>query len=243
MNRIVAIAVTVVSMAICAYVQGSWSERWGTPATEQLIEWTARLENIPNSFGNWQGQAIEANEQELKASGARGAAGRAYKNKETGEVVSVFLVCGTARRVSTHTPDKCYVSHGFRMDRNPTTYEIPLEDGTTAKFFTAPFNKSDTISTTRLRILWTWSPDGNWIAPGNSATVKFQLSQYKTLFKLYVISETSSMDQPVHQTPCERFLQEFLPELNEVLFADDETGSGSSSTTAQRDADAASDRS
>ena len=191
--------------------------RLGRPHDRPDQAWSRRLDNLPATVGDWDGTRIQANEQELKASGARGAGGIAYRNRETGEVVSVFLVCGTARRVSTHTPDKCYVSHGFRMDKNPTSYEIETSAGK-AQFFTAPFNKSDTISTTRLRILWSWSPDGSWIAPGTASTHKMALSKYNALFKLYVITEVNSMDQRVDETAAYRFIQEYLPELNELLF-------------------------
>lgn len=229
MNRTIAMSVAVVAMIVGGYLQGIWSERWGEPMTAQIQEWSQRLDELPMTLGNWEGQRIEANQQELEASGARGAAGVAYRNRETGEIVTVFLVCGTARRISTHTPDKCYVSHGFRMDKNPTTYEIDTQAGP-AQFFTAPFNKRDAVSTTRLRILWSWSPDGNWIAPGTASTHKMALSKYKALYKLYVITEVNSMDQRVDETAAYHFVQNYLPTLNEHLFSPGDRGSVAQST-------------
>ncbi|MBX3415393.1 MAG: exosortase-associated EpsI family protein [Pirellulales bacterium] len=216
---ILPVAVVIVMMAACTVLQGRWSERWGAPATPQLNDWTARLQQVPLEFGDWEGQEVAGNPEQLKASGAVGGVGRAYKNRETGDTVSVFLVCGTSRKVTAHTPDKCYVAAGFRMGPiNPDTVELDAGSASAAQFFTAPFQKNEEIESQRIRILWGWSADGDWIAPGTGTTHKIALSRYPALFKLYVFGDCKTMEQSVHETACDEFVRDFIPVLNEVLF-------------------------
>lgn len=213
------VAVVVVMMAVCTVLQGRWSERWGAPATPLLNEWTSRLDQVPLEFGDWEGQEVAGNPEQLKASGAVGGVGRAYKNRETGETVSVFLVCGTSRKVTAHTPDKCYVAAGFRMGPiNPDTVELDAGNTDVAQFFTAPFQKNEEIESQRIRILWGWSADGKWIAPGTGTTHKIPLSRYPALFKLYVFGDCKEMEQSVQETACDEFVRDFIPVLNQVLF-------------------------
>jgi Protein of unknown function (DUF3485) len=215
----VPIAVVVMLMAVCTVLQGRWSERWGTPVTPMLEEWTSRLDQVPLDFGDWEGQEVAGNPEQLKASGAVGGVGRAYKNRETGDAVSVFLVCGTSRKVTAHAPDKCYVAAGYRMGSvNPSTVEMDAGDANVAQFFTAPFEKSEQIESQRLRILWAWSADGNWIAPGSDTTFKIALAQYPALFKLYVFGDCKDLEQSVQETACDEFVKEFMPVLNKALF-------------------------
>lgn len=222
-NAILPVSVVVVMMAVCTVLQGRWSERWGSPVSPTLDEWTSRLDQVPLEFGDWKGQEVTGNPEQLKASGAVGGVGRAYKNRETGDAVSVFLVCGTSRKVTAHTPDKCYVAAGFRMGvESPETVNLEAGASQQAQFFTAPFQKSEQIESQRLRILWAWSADGKWIAPGTGTTHKIALAQYPALYKLYVFSDCKEMDQSVQQTACDEFVKDFMPVLNKVLFPSSE---------------------
>jgi len=215
------IAVVVLLMAVCTVLQGRWSERWGSPVSPLLDEWTSRLDQVPLEFGNWEGHEVSGNPEQLKASGAVGGVGRAYKNRETGEAVSVFLVCGTSRKVTAHTPDKCYVAAGYRMGVSPETVELEAGETDTAQFFTAPFQKTEQVESQRLRILWAWSADGEWMAPGTGTTHKIALSKYPALFKLYVFGDCKEMEQSVQETACDEFIKDFMPVLNQALFQAD----------------------
>jgi hypothetical protein len=70
-----------------------------------------------------------------------------------------------------------------------------------------------------LRIFWSFSMDGNWVARDKC---EFQLAGYSTLVKIYAITElpANSEGNP-DESAAVGFLQRFLPVVNESLFAPD----------------------
>ena len=79
------IAAAVAIMAISAYAQGVWSERWMTfPELELYAE---QLNAIPETIGQWQGEDLgQSNEKVKKISGAVGELMRTYRNPAGEEV-------------------------------------------------------------------------------------------------------------------------------------------------------------
>jgi len=219
MNKSLPIAVAVIVMVLTAWVQGRWSERWGTPvSSEEVEQWVSRMDNIPLEIGDWVGHELERDEEQFKASKASGSMSRQYEIPGSGRSVHVSLMCGTARNVAIHTPDKCYVAAGFNMVSQPEKFILQTEDSA-AEFFTTAFTKEEIESgLSRMRIFWSWNADGrHWIAPGGHVTAKVPLSRHRMLYKLYIVTAIPSVSQSASENPYRDFIEQLLPVLNQAL--------------------------
>src|SRR5690349_12993267 len=98
MKTYLPVGVAVVVMIAAAYVQGQWSERWGTfPELEML---SSQLDKIPLNFGEWQGTDEAATDTKvLKIAGAEGEMVRTYKNAN-GDAVRVSMICGRLQDIT-----------------------------------------------------------------------------------------------------------------------------------------------
>ena len=158
------IALAVVIMLVSCYVQGMWSERWGT--FPELELYSQRLPRVPLEFGEWIGKdAQKSDEKVLKIAGAAGELVRIYRNAE-GEEVRVSIICARLQDIFYHTPDRCYPAAGFEMQGEPQQETIESGDST-GEFFTTSFLKSEPTGTHAERGFWSWSADGTWIAPSS----------------------------------------------------------------------------
>ena len=61
--------------------------------------------------GEWVGFSHDG--EKSQSGGVAGTFYRRYENHRTGDVATVFLVCGRSGPVSIHTPDVCYAADGF----------------------------------------------------------------------------------------------------------------------------------
>src|ERR1700733_14806967 len=93
-------------------VQGFGTDR-GNPAIEPA-EAAARLNDLPLSLGDWEGQAIDA-KPSAAAGPIAGMIQRRYVNRMTGDTVVIAVVCGRPGPVSIHTPDVCYGASGYTV--------------------------------------------------------------------------------------------------------------------------------
>ena len=217
LQKTLPIVVVLIVLGIGTYLQGVYCERW-TPLNSEILDtFTARLENVPEEIGNWISQDLDYDEDQFKKSNCRGCISRIYTNRRTGEKVNVYLVSGTARHATIHTPDWCYRGAGYKMDGKPAPYSIDC--GTeipTPEFSTTTFYK-DThhVERENLRILWSFSDDGQWKGPKLAKTF---FAGRPALFKLYLITPTVDQRQEIEDNPSMSFAKEFMPVLNGVLF-------------------------
>ena len=202
------IGMAVLLMGVTCYYQGKWSERWGEfPELEIFAE---QLKEIPKSVGEWQGEdEQQTDERILRLSGAAGELVRTYRNA-AGEEVRVMLMCARFRDVFYHTPERCYPAAGFEMQSQPQREVI--DD---AQFFTTTFLKSEPTGTHSERGYWTWSADGEWLAPANE---KLTFAGERALYKLYVFgaiptSETARSDHDF----LGDFIRVFMPAVETAL--------------------------
>ena len=74
-----------------------------------------------------------------------------------------------------------------------------------------------TRGTQYLRVFWTWSYDGHWIAPD---LPRVALVGQPALYKLYFITEVLQPGQSIEQNAAVDFMRKFIPAANAVLFPD-----------------------
>ncbi len=138
----------------------------------------------------------------------------------SGEGTAVIsLTSGPAGAVSTHTPDICYPSSGFKTAKAPRRETVQLADGTSATYWVAEFEKSNATKFERHRIRWAWSTDGTWSVPDHHR-VAFLLKP--ELFKIYIVTAAAadSAESDRGDTPAQKaFVKKALLEYGEKLSA------------------------
>lgn len=210
--------VAAVLMGVCAYYEGTLTSRWAPPQSELLDQWGVRLQDIPLTFGDWQGEALpDSSEQEKAMAKFTGERGIVYRNRRTGKQVQMSLVCGKGRNVSIHTPDRCFKGQGFNLGEKIATYTVDSPHGK-SEFYTSVFTRESRESTERVRVLWSWNNAKGWAAP---AWPKAAHAWTPALYKLYLISTVSNLTEKLTDNPAIQFAEEFVPILDKTLFREE----------------------
>jgi hypothetical protein len=193
-------------------IQGHMSRRWGAPS--DLPRLAGQLEQLPQEIGPWKMKAA----QELASSAkavleCAGYVGRQYENRETGDVVTMFVLLGPAGPVSVHTPDVCYSSQEYVVRQPPGRVTLNPGDGAENLLW------STTLQSTRmeagyLRVYYGWSTGGSWSAPGDA---RFAFAGQPYLYKLQVAGPLLTPTDEKGADPCWNFLHALLPEISRYL--------------------------
>ncbi len=222
--KFVPLAVIVAVLVVGTLLEGKFSDRWGKAQSARLDAYTVNLNKVPRNFGHWIGVDDEVTEQkqkEFEASNCSGCISRTYRNRD-GQVVNVYLVTGSARHVTIHTPDWCYVGAGYDIIGGEPQQYTDAESGMDPppEYLAAFFQKETPIDTNRICIFWAFSDDGIWRGP---RMPKPTYAGKSALYKIYMITDLDSVGQEVSKNPSIDFAREFLPILNNVLFDVPET--------------------
>lgn len=224
MFKYVPIAVVVTLIIGFSIFQGIWSDRWSDPAVAASV-FIERLGSVPSSVGDWESLDTKSNlsaaeeKRQMEVAGALGNVSRTYTNKKTGKKVSLFLICGHARKVTGHTPDRCYPSAGFTSYGQQAKHSVDCE-GTAAEFYTKIFKKQEPEGDRILQVFWTWSNGAAWQAPDSPVRT---FGGVRALYKMYLVNAVkpgTGMKEALEASPCIDFCQEFVPQLNQMLFPD-----------------------
>jgi hypothetical protein len=215
MLRALPLVAVAALLALAGLVQGLWTGRWHT--SHALEGALARLDAVPLTVGDWQGRALETDEEQRVQAGAAGCLHRRYEDRRTGEVVSILLVCGRPGPVSVHPPDVCFRGAGYEPAAAPARAEVPADaPAPPATFWAAEFVKRDTGLPRRLRVYWAWGADGTWDAPANP---RLAFARFPVLYKLYVYREAPpGAEGRPGDDPCLAFMRQLLPALQQTLF-------------------------
>jgi len=103
--------IALVALTACGVVHGLWTDRWSEKLDPAAA--ASRFDSFPMTIGNWEGEALIASPGELQ--GLSGYLARRYVNRDTGDAVTVALMCGRPRVVSIHSPDVCYAGNGYAV--------------------------------------------------------------------------------------------------------------------------------
>jgi hypothetical protein len=214
------LAVSVALVAGVGAVHGISTDRWGPSG--QLQQAVGALDRVPPVFGDWVGEDVAYEPEDMARAGIKRCVFRRYKNDKTREVVSVLLVCGRGGPISVHTPDVCYAGAGYQQVSAQARKEVTDADGKHA-FWAARFASPGGLSKNQLDVYWAWSDDGRaWDAPENP---RMAHARSPALYKLYVVREfMPSAQREVAEDACRAFLTRALPEIRERLTAQDRAG-------------------
>jgi len=195
-------------------IHGVRTYRWHPSADLETA--AARLDKVPAEFGDWRGEIVPLDDNDLGRSGIRGHSSFRYHNLVTGEKVSLLIVCGRSGRISVHTPDVCYATAGYKAagDKYPKTIKVERNrtESIWAQRFKAPTTSE--FHSSEIEVNWAWSAGKDWVAPENP---RWALSGAPILYKLYVVRDVYESAADQKKDPSVSFLQTFLPELEKIL--------------------------
>ena len=197
----------LVSLGVCHGVQ---TERWAKSTA--LHQAAARLANVPDELGAWRGEAVEIDTKHLKVAEAAGHVARTYVHKQTGERVSVLVLCGRPGPLAVHTPDVCYANAGYEAAGESARVEVAG-----GRLWTNVFRMGGSAALDRrgaLRVYWGWSAGGPFAAP---ADPRVEYWREPALFKLYVVRPGAA--GPAERDPAGELMGELLPALGAALAA------------------------
>lgn len=203
--------VFAVLVAASGVIHGIRTERW--KPTSGVEESARRLDNVPIEFGEWKGERLSMDANDLARAGIKNHFYCKYTNTRLRQTITVLAVCGRSGPISVHTPDVCYEAAGYQTSGPPDFTEVALNDSSATKFADITATKQNSRTTSRLAILWAWNGGNGWGAVENP---RLTYARHPFLYKLYVIREKLSFE---HGDPSADFLRVFLPELDHALFA------------------------
>lgn len=179
-----------------ALVHGATTHRWSAFAPDAGR--AERLHAHVVRVGDYQAEET-ADELPLKEGSI--ATCRRYLSAARNQVVTISVISGPAGAVSTHTPDVCYPSSGYKTVREPKRETIDLPGGGTAGYYVAEFERKTATAVERYRVRWAWSADGTWAAPDRP---RFAYLRAPELFKLYIVTPVADADAPAEDPPAVR---------------------------------------
>jgi hypothetical protein len=219
MNRTLMPRVLAGVAVLLAYglAEGYWTDRWSL--SKELAEAPGRLAEVPHDVGPWRGEDGELDPRQARRGEILGSLLRRYTNRQTGEVLTVLLVCGRPGPIAVHAPEVCLGGAGFALKEKPASQEIAgagLSGGDT--FWAGAFHKPDAAVPENLELYWSWNGGDGWQAVGRP---RFAFAGKRVLYKLYV-SRPAPAPAPAtgggERAGPGAFLKVFLPEVQRALF-------------------------
>lgn len=192
-------------------IHGVQSDRWGQ--SQKVIDAASRLDDLPVSFGDWVSTETEIPQEHLKVAEADGHFSRTFTHKETGQAVSVMILCGRPGPISVHPPTVCFVGAGWGLQSQPTS--APIKGTVSGSLWNGRFTRTVDGVPVAIQTFWGWSGDGNWLACDNA---RFETASFSYLYKMYVTVPVSPESGEIDSKVTDSFMDNFLPRVNRVLF-------------------------
>ncbi len=214
----IAIALVIV-VAASAYEGLAIKDRWGETTIDPQL-FVDQFSRVPLEIGNWQGEDLPVEELVSRTAGAVEYVSRVYRNSETNQSVTLWLIVGHSRDITRHTPNVCYPSSGFAQKSKQLKYVVDLpgnDEDDEGVFYTAKFEKENANIRQTERVFWAWNHADyqKWEAP-DSQRMHYGLA--RALYKLYFTSSVPDPNQPMEQNAAAEFAEVMLPAINEALF-------------------------
>jgi hypothetical protein len=210
------LAAALILIAVATWIHGALTDRWGMDRPAELEQFSQRLKGVPKVIGDWEGVDAPIDPRQLEAARVTGHVSRTYRHQPTGQLVNVFLVCGTSRHITLHTPNLCYSAAGYESEGPPQTYPVDAGLAQPVEFATSLFYKEEPTGLTQMRIFWTFSGDGQWHGPRFARTA---LAGTGALYKLYLVVPISpGQSRSPEDSAALKFAREAMPKLQSILF-------------------------
>ena len=187
------LAATVLS----GILQGDLTKRWKSQDNHSLVP----LASIPAVFGPWEMKTdLEITEQVDELLEAKDWLNRTYRNRDTGEVVSLAIVAGSHGPISVHVPEICYSSKNYQ--ERESRKSVPLADNS---FWRLVFETKN-VHQAPMAVWYAWSTGDAW---ESSASPRHEFAGVPVLYKIQ-LSGIIPAEGGGERDPCEEFLNDFL---------------------------------
>lgn len=181
---------------------------------QKLIHASEMLTSLPLECGNWTGTSIEVDPEEVRIAEATGAVLRRYRNRLSGDLVTVLLLCGPPGPISVHPPTACYQARGYRLVDEPNRV-IFEDDSRSHEVLAAEFSNPAGFAEDRVGITWCWTADGHWTAPQNP---RLEFADEAALLKLYITWDRGGDDRSLEASIPKEFFHSFKDSFEGHMF-------------------------
>lgn len=191
-----------------------WTGAWSV--SNEPAASAARLEKLPMTIGDWEGQDMAIDRRQLEVAEIVGHISRRYVQRGTGKEVTLLLVCGRPGPICVHTPNVCFRGAGYELIGETHRYNREAgEDTPAAEFIQATMSKPGRAGVPqRLRVYWAWKYRDPWSAP---SWQRIKFGSAPALYKLYLVYYLPDGTEPTAKDPCQDFLPDLLPALEKAL--------------------------
>jgi hypothetical protein len=195
--------------------EGLWTDRWSL--SPQLARAPERLAQLPRVVGPWQGDDQELDPRQVRQADLRAHLMRRYVHRDSGEALTVLLVCGRPGPIAVHSPEVCYGGAGF-VPAGPRTRHAVQAEGLSgpAEFWAERYSRRGAAVPEHLQLYYGWNASGGWSA---AEKPRLAFARARALYKLYVVRRLPRPDEPAEQDPIPAFLRLFLPQADRSLFS------------------------
>lgn len=213
---IVRIVVILLLTAVMTYVAGAKWGRWGG-FSEQMVNASKSLEQIPKSFGDWDaGEDEQLSQTSVDMLELADYVVRQFFNQKTGERVSVLMMVGPTGRLVVHTPQVCFGGRNFKMMSEPIPVTFPgngPSSGKESSSLSKLVFKNQSLNGGTKIFYYGVSTGGPWMPI--TGTSRYDLQGNRFLYKLQL--EAFVKDEFERDDCIKRFLTEFLPLIDGKL--------------------------
>jgi len=175
------------------------------------------LKTLPAAVGKWkviEGQEVQLDPQVARLAGSVDSLIRSYFDEDTGVVVTVLVLLGHVNAVSLHTPEVCYPAVGYHSDDDSLDVNI-VSGSVPAQFRSVVFRRAGGTANDRQEVFYSFRFKGLW-SPYVSGSRSDRLRN-PILYKVQVQRAVTAKERRSTNNPTERFLSEFLPELEKRI--------------------------
>lgn len=199
-----------------ALLAGAFQNRWGLP--EALVQAAVRVDQIPETIGAWELQSANPLPQDsVNMLQCAGHTSRTYRNRESGQIVNMFVIVGPPGPTAAHTPEICYSSRDYNIMGGKEKILLPTPRHPQSSVWALTLRGND-VRADLLDVAYAWNSGSGWEA-SDSPRYGYRGKPY--LYKLQVAGIVD-VTQPGQQRPCQDFLRELLPTLDRILLSSPE---------------------
>jgi hypothetical protein len=205
----------------CAILLASAGVRWWQvrrierELTEGRVRPRIDLARLPMLMGPWKGESTALDPLIARATGADQIVTRRYVNQDTGVALDVILLYGPAVEMFIHSPEVCYPTAGFTLAAGPDARQVPAGPAKMT-FRSLVYTKGEGAATDLQEVYFSWRYNNKW-SPDVGKQKHFE--RIPSMYKVQVARRVSDHERRDVGNPCEAFLQELLPDLEQRISA------------------------
>ena len=217
MKRTLGILLVVAVLTGSGIAHGIWTQRWGGP--ELMKAAAEKVGRLPATLPGWTSEEVKVAEANLLQTGAVGHISRKYRNEDSGDTVSVLLLCGQTGPLTAHTPTVCVPNTGLNLTGDERKFTLSSGGGKPwGEFRVADFKGESIGNNARIRIMWSFSENAiEWKAPDNP---RMSLAGRPFLFKVFVNRDLPQFDSKARNRKSkETFDEDSCADLLRILLS------------------------